>query len=535
MAVASVAAPLGTEFTYQGVFTDAGTPASGVFDFRFILYDAEVGGSQVGSIVTVDDLAVSDGRVSAQLDFGPVFDGTALWLEVAVRDGASAGAYAVLSPRQELTAAPFAQHAKSADTANSALNATTAGDADTLDGQHGAYYLAWSNLVGVPPGLDDGDDDTLGSLSCTIGRIARWSGTQWRCSPDDDNPFIRTYVVGRVGTPTQNGSALRNALAAITPPTSQGEAVLVVVDPGLYDLGSTGIEIYGWTTIQGAGRELTKIVGSFCDPVGGTGLVYSSSEATGLRKIWVENTCSSATDYSTALSTTGVRADVENVRLEATGTALTNYGFWANSDYMTANEVEVRAENGALLNVGIETFSREAVFEGVRAESTGGTEAFAMRNGGIGAIVRSSRLEAADGTTSTGGLVNWTADELLAEDVYARGESGSGDAWGVYIVESSAKLDDVRARGPVAIELDGGGQEVSMYDVVARGTTFGVESNGMFVEIGHSWIRGNVNSVNLTGATLSLNGAVLGGGPVLGSVACTGCMRGGTFLATGCP
>ena len=122
LVVAASAGPLGTEFTYQGVLSDGGAPAAGSFDFRFILYDAEAGGSQIGVIVTVDDLLVTDGRVTNQLDFGAVFDGTALWLEVAVRDGASSGSYTVLSPRQELTAAPFAQHAKSADLATSAAD-----------------------------------------------------------------------------------------------------------------------------------------------------------------------------------------------------------------------------------------------------------------------------------------------------------------------------------------------------------------------------------------------------------------------------
>ena len=71
------AAPLGTEFTYQGVLSDGGAPAAGDFDLRFLLYDAEVGGSQVGTIVYIEDLTVADGRMTTQLDFGSVFDGTA--------------------------------------------------------------------------------------------------------------------------------------------------------------------------------------------------------------------------------------------------------------------------------------------------------------------------------------------------------------------------------------------------------------------------------------------------------------------------
>lgn len=35
-------------FTYQGRLDEAGTPANGLYDLRFAVYDAETGGSAVG-------------------------------------------------------------------------------------------------------------------------------------------------------------------------------------------------------------------------------------------------------------------------------------------------------------------------------------------------------------------------------------------------------------------------------------------------------------------------------------------------------
>ena len=99
------AQPLGTAFTYQGRLHDGGAPASGSFDFQLVLYDALVGGSQVGPIVTRDDVTVTNGLFTATLDFGAVFAGSKRFLEVGVRPGASTGAYTILSPRQELAPA----------------------------------------------------------------------------------------------------------------------------------------------------------------------------------------------------------------------------------------------------------------------------------------------------------------------------------------------------------------------------------------------------------------------------------------------
>jgi hypothetical protein len=73
-----LAIPLGTVFTYQCRLRDSGAPANGVYDFRFILYDAASGGNQVGSEVYNDDISVSDGLFTVNLDFGgSVFTGEA--------------------------------------------------------------------------------------------------------------------------------------------------------------------------------------------------------------------------------------------------------------------------------------------------------------------------------------------------------------------------------------------------------------------------------------------------------------------------
>jgi hypothetical protein len=117
-------AALGTAFTYQGTLTDGGNPADGDYDFQFALYDAQTGGTQVGSAVTKNDVAVSEGTFTVKLNFGGVFDGAALWLEIGVRAGSSTGSYTTLSPRQELTPAPYALGLVPGATVNGLLNGT---------------------------------------------------------------------------------------------------------------------------------------------------------------------------------------------------------------------------------------------------------------------------------------------------------------------------------------------------------------------------------------------------------------------------
>src|SRR5205823_3864097 len=106
------------------------------YDLRFRLYDAALGGNQIGSTLCSDNISVADGLFTASLDFGPQFTGQQRFLEIEVRadtglNCANAAGFTILGPRQPLTAAP---------------NAVFALNAGQLNGQSPSYYLNASNL-----------------------------------------------------------------------------------------------------------------------------------------------------------------------------------------------------------------------------------------------------------------------------------------------------------------------------------------------------------------------------------------------------
>lgn len=109
----------GTAFSYQGRLNDGANPASGIYDLRFTLYDSTNNpGVMVGGPVTNSAIAISSGLFTVTLDFGaPVFDGQQRWLEVAAQTNGGS-AFSVLSPRQPITATPYAIKAASAMTVN---------------------------------------------------------------------------------------------------------------------------------------------------------------------------------------------------------------------------------------------------------------------------------------------------------------------------------------------------------------------------------------------------------------------------------
>jgi hypothetical protein len=100
----------GSAFTYQGRLTSGGAPVNGQCDFQFSLFDAASAGTQIGATQPATNVSVMNGLFTVAIDFGGgAFNGAARWLEIGVRCPAGSGSYTTLSPRQTLTAAPYAQ------------------------------------------------------------------------------------------------------------------------------------------------------------------------------------------------------------------------------------------------------------------------------------------------------------------------------------------------------------------------------------------------------------------------------------------
>jgi len=117
VALALCAAPAAaqtTAFTYQGRLTDNNFAANGNYDIRFSLHSVASGAGSVGTPQTVNPVVVAGGLFTATLDFGANFPGADRWLQVEVRPSGSAAAYTVLTPRQRITAAPYASRAATA-------------------------------------------------------------------------------------------------------------------------------------------------------------------------------------------------------------------------------------------------------------------------------------------------------------------------------------------------------------------------------------------------------------------------------------
>src|SRR6185436_9094818 len=93
VAVQTIAAPIGTAFTYQGHLTDRGRPATDVYDFQFTLHVDPVTNRPLPIAVQKNDVPLTNGLFTVELDFAWVSHAHARYLQIEVRAGDSTGAY----------------------------------------------------------------------------------------------------------------------------------------------------------------------------------------------------------------------------------------------------------------------------------------------------------------------------------------------------------------------------------------------------------------------------------------------------------
>lgn len=501
-------APIGTAFSYQAVLAETDGVVDGIRDLRVTLYDSEVGGTVVGGPLTFDDVVVASGRVTIDLDFGAVFDGNPLWLAFEIRDGGATGSFTRLRPRQKIRAVPFAAHAAHADSALLADAVPMASEADRLDGQLGTFYLDWGNLSGAPPEADDGDDDLLASLSCNPGGIPVWGASGWECGPEAGPEYQSITVVGPVGDAAANGTALLAAMDSITTPAGADEAHLLLIEPGAYDLGDAMLEGKPWVDIAGAGRNVTGLTSSVCDPDtafdAGTVLMAGDEE---LRDLKVTNTCDTDNSYAVTIPVDADRTRVTRVEaIAAAGPA----AFRA-----------VAVNNGGYLSN----------LTSVSAQASGAT------SGNLAIVMAGERGRLSDcvgvasgGAYAAGGWIGGPAAPSESTTFVSRCSfqaSAASTAVGLTLNRASMVLDRSSATGDPAVQVsnDDGDNTAKISQFVGTGQVeVFVTTGSVFVLVDQSRIVASGSTIHVSGSAFTVRVAAtqLWGAAVSGSVTCAG-------------
>jgi hypothetical protein len=276
----------GTAFTYQGRLNNDGAPANGSFDLTFTLFNINSGGAAVAGPVTNLATAVSNGLFTVTLDFGsnvlnPL---PSPWLEAAVRTNGN-GVFAVLSPRQQITPAPYAIYSEYSGAANSIIsNSVSASQLNTLappsSGQVLTYSgsgLVWSDAAGASSGW---------SLTGNAGTVP---GTDFLGTTDNEPLELwvngmqaftlepvggQVNVVGGVGSSAVSASGgtisggIQNTVSNLYPTVGGGEYNTAGANGATVGGGYGNTATGNQSTIAGGAQNIASGAG---DVVGGGG------------------------------------------------------------------------------------------------------------------------------------------------------------------------------------------------------------------------------------------------------------------------
>lgn len=209
----SALAATGTGFTYQGHLNLSGAPTNESFTFQFVLYDSATGGAQIGGAQT-KAITVNNGLFTTTLneagEFGATaFDGEARYLEIRVSDNGGTS-YTTLTPRQSLTAAPYAHSLRPGAVISSALdNAAILSLANNGVNSLGLYVDSATIGVRVLSGINQGvlvDSATEGV------RVVSAAGSGMQVDSAADGFRVLSAVNGvNVDTATDNGAYVGSA------------------------------------------------------------------------------------------------------------------------------------------------------------------------------------------------------------------------------------------------------------------------------------------------------------------------------------
>jgi len=458
----------GTTFSYQGSLSDGGSPVDDTCAFEFKLYDAETGGTQIGSTQTANSVTVSDGLFTVNLDFGvDAFTGPPRYLGIAVQCSGDS-AYTTLSPRQPLHPTPYSMYATQAGTVVS---------------------------------------DTVSSLNCTDGQVAKWNNTasQWECAADSGGASytagagieIVDEVISSTMPQPQNViwvaksggdyTSIQAALDSITD-ASASNPYLIMVAPGVY---TERVTMKQYVDIQGSGEGATiiKYTGDyFSENDSGTVIGADNAE---LRLLTVESD-GTGNRFATAIYNDATSPSLLHVTATASGGSLRNNGvFNNNSAAPTMDDITAVASGGSQHAYGVYNEYSSPTMNNVTATASGST--------GYNAGVYNQNV-------GTPILINVTATA-----------SGGTYSYGVYNQNASTTMNNVTATS------SGGDSSYSVYNTSSAPTIRNSALSGATYSIYNS-------SATAMVATSMLSGTVTGGG-----FTCVGVYDGSfTALNTSC-
>jgi hypothetical protein len=215
----------------------------------------------------------------------------------------------------------------------------------------------------------------------------------------------RTVLVGAGGTPAENGTALRDAIAGL-PAATEDDPRAILLGAGRYDLAGTGVTVPPDVTISGAGRSATIIESS---PAAPALSVVSLADRAGLSDLTVR-TASAGVGSTGVDGTDGRDSALDGVRVTA-GVGVIMRGGELRDSLVEATSTGVRVLSGSASTTFEMHGSRVRVFSAAGGRAVHASATVLVHDSRLGIIAAAGN---ADGLflDATSGLSSVRASQI---------------------------------------------------------------------------------------------------------------------------
>jgi hypothetical protein len=312
------------------------------------------------------------------------------------------------------------------------------------------------------------------------------------------------------GDGTASGTRLINALAGITD-ASATKRYVVKVEPGIYDVGATMLEMKPYVDIEGSGQQATVIKGvGNADETLVTGVVRGASSCE-LRDLQVQSVGSPALYISIAVLVYNADTSIRDITVSVTGETT-----W-----------------------GIRNANSPASIEGVTIDSQATRVAYGIGNKFVQSLptIRRTVIRAAGNNIAYGISSVDGASPREVRDVEV--DVTGNNAYGFFVDPAGFPTPKTRitnstiVSSKMGVRFEGDGLDIEHSQIRAAET--GIYSQFSTMRVTSSEVSGSVETVVLYGAPTLIADTLLDGGPATAS-ACAGVYdEAFTFYASTCP
>jgi hypothetical protein len=399
-----------------------------------------------------------------------------------------------------------------------------------------AFYGEGSGLTSVPGSALAGTTITVDQLAdnaVTTDKLAADAVTRAKIAF-----YSRVVIVAKEGGDYDNPATAMGANGTWCPDRSATSPCLLKIMPGVYDVGSSAVQMQQYIDIVGSGEKTTKITG-----INGTGVLQGANNAE-LQFLTIENTGGNAN--SRAIYNSSKSPVIFHVTAMASGATTNNVAVYnTNSSPVMAN---VTASASATVGTGgygvVNTSSSLPAMTNVTASATGGTSGYGVYNH-LSSPALNNVIASASGAINNYGIYNTTASPSIV-NASATG-SGGTFSYGIYNTSSSSptmiNVTATASGGSNNRAVNNSGSSPTMTHVTATASG-GTNNRGVdnqtsgTVTINHSVITGSTYSIyNDAGVTTLVGSSLLDGNTKnTGTITCAGVYDTSyTFLPSTCP